>query len=95
MPGLDGFAVMKALRNDVRYASIPAVGLTASAMQGDRELALAAGFVDYITRPISLSLLRPRVLIAAPRLATMNLSPAAHALPHGHRQYDASDEPIA
>ena len=62
MPGLDGFAVMKELRQDARYHSLPVVALTASAMQGDRERALAAGFVDYMTKPISLSVLRNRVL---------------------------------
>lgn len=62
MPGLDGFGVMEALRQDARYLSLPVVALTASAMQGDRERALAAGFVDYMTKPISLSVLRNRLL---------------------------------
>ena len=62
MPGLDGFAVMEELRQDARYRSLPVVALTASAMQGDRERALAAGFVEYMTKPISLSVLRNRVL---------------------------------
>ena len=62
MPGLDGFAVIQELRQDARYLSLPVVALTASAMQGDRERALAAGFVDYMTKPISLSVLRDRVL---------------------------------
>jgi two-component system sensor histidine kinase/response regulator len=62
MPGLDGFAVMQELRQDARYLSLPVVALTASAMHGDRERALAAGFVDYMTKPISLSVLRGRVL---------------------------------
>lgn len=62
MPVLDGFAVIQELRQDARYLSLPVVALTASAMQGDRERALAAGFVDYMTKPISLSVLRDRVL---------------------------------
>jgi CheY-like chemotaxis protein len=62
MPGLDGFAVMESIRQDARYTSLPVVALTASAMQGDRERALAAGFADYMTKPISLSVLRSRVL---------------------------------
>jgi CheY-like chemotaxis protein len=66
MPGLDGFAVMEALRQDARYTSLPVVALTASAMRGDRERALAAGFVDYLTKPISLSVLRNRVLELLP-----------------------------
>ena len=62
MPGLDGFSVMELLRRDARYTSLRVVALTASAMQGDRERALAAGFVDYMTKPISLNLLRSRLL---------------------------------
>lgn len=62
MPGLDGFEVMETLRQDGRFASLPVVALTASAMQGDRERALAAGFVDYMTKPISLNVLRGRLL---------------------------------
>jgi CheY-like chemotaxis protein len=52
MPGLDGFSVMELLRQDARYTSLPVVALTASAMQGDRERALAAGFVEYMNKPI-------------------------------------------
>jgi CheY-like chemotaxis protein len=66
MPGLDGFEVMKTLRQDARYASLPIVALTASAMHGDRERALAAGFVDYMTKPIAISVLRSRLLNLLP-----------------------------
>jgi CheY-like chemotaxis protein len=62
MPRLDGFSVLQRIREDARYASIPVVALTASAMQGDRERALSAGFADYLTKPVSLSALRSRVL---------------------------------
>lgn len=66
MPGLDGFAVMESLRQNGQYTLLPIVALTASAMQGDRERALAAGFADYMTKPISLSLLRSRLLRLLP-----------------------------
>ena len=52
MPGLDGFATLRALKADPRTAVIPSVALTAQAMTGDREAALAAGFDDYISKPI-------------------------------------------
>ena len=61
MPVLDGFGVLAALRKDARFASLPIVALTASAMRGDRERALAAGFADYMTKPISLKELRIRL----------------------------------
>ena len=58
MPMVDGFGVLETLRHDQRFAATPIVALTASAMQGDRERALAAGFTGYISKPISLSELR-------------------------------------
>src|SRR5436190_22686765 len=76
MPGLDGFAVIEALRQDARYFSLPVVALTASAMQGDRERALAAGFVDYMTKPISVNVLRNRLLdlLAVKRVTDASMS---------------------
>lgn len=52
MPVLDGFAALKALRKDARFASMRVVAVTAFAMRGDRERALAAGFDGYVTKPI-------------------------------------------
>lgn len=61
MPGLDGFGVIKELRLDTRFANTPIIALTASAMQGDRQRALAAGFTGYVTKPVSLKALRSEV----------------------------------
>ncbi len=58
MPILDGYAVLQHLRRDPRFAGVPFVALTANAMQGERERALAAGFSVYITKPVDLGLLR-------------------------------------
>jgi CheY-like chemotaxis protein len=58
MPALDGFGVLQELRADERFRDVPFVALTASAMQGDRERALTAGFTAYITKPVSLAVLR-------------------------------------
>jgi CheY-like chemotaxis protein len=52
MPGLDGYATLRALKEDPRTAVIPTVALTAQAMTGDKQAALAAGFDDYISKPI-------------------------------------------
>src|SRR5712691_9562735 len=61
MPDLDGFGVVEELRRDQGFAATPIVALTASAMQGDRERAMAAGFTGYITKPIRLGALRSEV----------------------------------
>ena len=58
MPKVDGFGVVAQLRKDPRFASTPIVALTASAMYGDRERALAAGFSSYIAKPVDLAALR-------------------------------------
>lgn len=61
MPHLDGFGVLAQLRRDEQFASRPIVALTASAMQGDRERAIAAGFSAYIAKPIGIVALRREV----------------------------------
>src|SRR5690349_1947669 len=61
MPMLDGFGVLQELRRDRSFAATPIVALTASAMQGDRERALTAGFTSYIAKPISLIALRGEI----------------------------------
>ena len=58
MPSLDGFGALEQLRADPRFAALPIIALTASAMQGDREKALAAGFTSYISKPVKLKELR-------------------------------------
>ena len=61
MPGLDGFGMVREIRLDRELASTPVMALTASAMQGDRERAISAGFTSYIAKPIQLSMLRSEV----------------------------------
>ena len=62
MPGMDGFSIVAELRRDIRFASTPMVALTACAMTGDQDRAIAAGFDCYLTKPISLSVLRQELL---------------------------------
>ena len=52
LPGMDGLMATEILKTDPRTSGIPVVALTAQAMKGDRDLALAAGCADYITKPI-------------------------------------------
>ena len=52
LPGEDGFQLLERLRTAFGNALPPVVALTAHAMSGDREKALAAGFRGYLTKPI-------------------------------------------
>ncbi len=52
LPEMDGTEVLKWIREDVRVRHLPVIALTAHAMTGDREKYLAAGFDDYVTKPI-------------------------------------------
>lgn len=61
MPKLDGFEVLKRLRQDSGCASCPVVALTAYAMRGDREKGLAAGFDGYVTKPIDVAALMTEI----------------------------------
>jgi two-component system, cell cycle response regulator DivK len=53
LPGMDGYAVARALKSDPRLKSIPIVAVTSYAMVGDREKVLAAGAEGYIEKPIN------------------------------------------
>ena len=52
LPGMDGTEVLEVLRRDADLRDLPVIALTAHAMAGDREKYLAAGFNDYISKPI-------------------------------------------
>jgi two-component system cell cycle response regulator DivK len=53
MPLLDGYEVLRRLRQDPKLAHLRVMALTAFAMRGDREKALAAGFNAYHSKPIN------------------------------------------
>jgi two-component system, cell cycle response regulator DivK len=52
LPGMDGNEILARIRADARLRHLPVIALTAHAMAGDREKYLAAGFNDYVTKPI-------------------------------------------
>jgi two-component system phosphate regulon response regulator PhoB len=59
LPGMDGFAVCRQLKNDGRTAHIPIVMLTVKGEESDIVVGLELGADDYITKPFS-----PKVLLA-------------------------------
>lgn len=54
LPVMDGLAATRRLKDDPQTQAIPVLALTALAMAGDRERALAAGCDDYLAKPIML-----------------------------------------
>jgi CheY-like chemotaxis protein/HPt (histidine-containing phosphotransfer) domain-containing protein len=52
LPELDGGEVLRRMRADAALRQLPVIALTAHAMAGDREKYLAAGFNDYVSKPI-------------------------------------------
>ncbi len=52
MPEMDGWELIYTIKQDRRMMDIPMIALTAHAMSGDRERALAAGFHNYISKPL-------------------------------------------
>jgi two-component system alkaline phosphatase synthesis response regulator PhoP len=64
LPGMDGLAFTKTLKNDPRLRNIPIIMLTAKGEEADIVTGLELGADDYITKPFS-----PKVLIARVRTA--------------------------
>jgi CheY-like chemotaxis protein len=55
LPRMDGWTAATAIKAKPDYKDIPIIALTAHAMTGDKERALAAGCDDYLTKPLELT----------------------------------------
>jgi CheY-like chemotaxis protein len=53
LPKLDGFGVARRLKVEPTMVGVPLIAVTASAMVGDRDKVIAAGFDGYISKPIT------------------------------------------
>ncbi len=63
LPVMDGWEATRQLKADTHTKMIPVIALTAHAMSGDREKALAAGCDEYDTKPIEFSRLLGKIEI--------------------------------
>lgn len=61
MPGMDGYAVLSALKIDADTADIPVIFVTALAEAADEARGLKLGVADYITKPVNPDLLKARL----------------------------------
>ena len=61
LPVMDGWTAARHIKSNPALQHIPIIALTAHAMVGDRERALAAGCDDYVAKPIDLSLLTVKI----------------------------------
>lgn len=52
LPGMDGIATTRCIRESAMHSSIPIIAITSHAMHGNREQMLAAGCDGYIEKPI-------------------------------------------
>jgi CheY-like chemotaxis protein len=75
MPVLDGFAVMRKIRENPSLATLTVLAVTAYAMQGDRENILHAGFDGYLAKPINARLLANELERLLRKRENQNIAP--------------------
>jgi CheY-like chemotaxis protein len=61
LPEIDGWEATRQIKAKPETRSIPVIALTAHALAGDRDNALAAGCDDFDTKPINLDSLIPKM----------------------------------
>jgi PAS domain S-box-containing protein len=86
MPVMDGYTATRKLREQPRFSALPILAMTANAMAGDREKAMACGMNDHISKPLNEAAMfatlakwiRPRA--SQPSLATSTRPAAERAV---------------
>ena len=81
MPVMDGWRLMAEINRDRTLATIPVIALTAHAMVGDRERAIAAGFSNHITKPLSPDKFIGQLLAILLEFSVQNTLPRPLAIP--------------
>ena len=66
LPGLDGWEATRRLKADGATRAVPVIALSAHAMAGDREAALAAGCDDYDAKPVNFRRLLEKIRALLP-----------------------------
>ena len=61
LPGIDGWEAARRIKASPVTRHIPVIALTANAMSGDREKALAAGCDDFDTKPVDIERLAEKI----------------------------------
>jgi len=61
MPGMDGYEVCRRIRQDEKTAQLPVIMVTALDKESDREMALAAGANEFLSKPVEDNLLLPAI----------------------------------
>lgn len=78
MPVMDGYEATRRIRGELGLQALPILAMTANAMAGDRERALAAGMNDYIPKPVDIDNMFATIARWLPhRLAQAAAAPAA------------------
>jgi CheY-like chemotaxis protein len=67
LPEIDGWEATRRVREAPATKNIPIIALTAHAMSGDREKAMAAGCNDYDTKPVELDRLLGKIAALLPK----------------------------
>ncbi len=62
LPDIDGYEVARRLRANKNHLYVPIIAITANALKGDAEMALAAGCDVYMSKPVNIRELRAHVV---------------------------------